>query len=886
MAQAVQPGQPGQPGQPASLAIPIQALGDSTDEPGMTTSGLAAVAAAGSLLLTGTEYVALESVTGAFEGLLTGTSSGLPGIVGVAGVVGFISIGTIISVSLVIVANFYLVLRRNNYRYRNAIVSVYEFYETLMRLGNMLRYLEDVSKTLNPPLKLDSDEIYQDIKNIFQVLDLITTSTAFKSANTDLATGAPFNDSQQAQSPQSTNFVDRISTLGKKAGVIVKGVTFNEDKWLNKMNAAVARFNTHVIMLMSEWNIIANLRSQNTPEERVARTQLPAFTCIIRHIVLAPIIRLRNIMYACALSTQSDLCQIHAKQDMVDNSIGSKIKMIWTKWLDTGGKADFKKLLKLLSTELETITTNPDYDKYIEPHANQHIQALAAAVGTALNSPGNITQAQYTEIYEKVEHIYQYANSCNANGVVSKMSTLTTNRYVTAAQGTAINERVVGPEENGKITASIHKYTEFHKKVTTVLISSGAAIIDPSNPQIVGAILLKIPYNHYHIPNTIEDTKKYNAYLTQILPELNIIHSRAYSNDTIIKVEPDISPDVVTASTNAVTIALRIKTDLETLQTDLNVQAALAELTVQSGSRRATSFRASPPPQPAAATAATAATAAKLKANAAIIDIKSRINPLIANIHLDQDIMKNLVSQLDTVSLVLAVNTNGDDTAVIYIEEIEVYNKQIIAILGLSVETQTEWFVPEFIEYLKHIQIFFNFISHMIEQIKQPFNRAGTGAADFTNGIFVAKCLLFAFIINNDVIRFKTQELLDKIKADLSGFLNICKTQYDALYQHENQDNRIRIINFSKGFLCSIDEVRMIEKINLLMMTIDQQRDAIGCSLVTSQGYASFNVELSISQYGGSKKHKLIKSVKRKNKCVKSVKKTRTKRNGVIPSYM
>ena len=176
----------------------------------------------------------------------------------------------------------------------------------------------------------------------------------------------------------------------------------------------------------------------------------------------------------------------------------------------------------------------------------------------------------------------------------------------------------------------------------------------------------------------------------------------------------------------------------------------------------------------------------------------------------------------------------------------------------------------------------------MIEQIQQqPPNRAGAGAADFTNGIFVAKCLLFAFIINKHVIRFKTQKLLSKINADLSSFLNMCKTQYDALYQHETQPNRIRIINFSKGFLCSIDEVRMVEKINLLMMdAVDQQRAVVGCSLVALQGYTSFNEAISLSLYGGSKKHKLIKSVKRKNKCVKSVKKSRTKRNGVIPSYM
>jgi hypothetical protein len=116
--------------------------------------------------------------------------------------------------------------------------------------------------------------------------------------------------------------------------------------------------------------------------------------------------------------------------------------------------------------------------------------------------------------------------------------------------------------------------------------------------------------------------------------------------------------------------------------------------------------------------------------------------------------------------------------------------------------------------------------------------------------------------------------------------LNSCKIHYEALYVPEiNQGNRIKIINFSKGFLCSIDEVRMIEKINLLM-DAEAQQQRVGCSLVTSQGYTSFNDALSLSQYGGSKKRKLISSVKRKNKCVKSVKKSRTKRNGVIPSYM
>jgi hypothetical protein len=868
-----------------SLAIPIQALGDHTDETNVKSSGLAVVAAAGSLLLTGTEYVALESVTGAFEGLLTGTSSGLPGIVGVAGVVGFISIGTIISVSLVIVANFYLVLRRNNYRYRNAIVSVYEFYETLMRLGNMLSYLEEVSKTLEPRLKLDSDEIYQDIKNIFQVLDLITTSTAFSSVNIDLATGAPFNVSQQSQQPQSNKLLDKFLTLSRRASGMVKGVTFNETKWLNKMNAAVARFNTHVIMLMSEWNIIANLRSKNTPEERVERTQLPAFTCIIRHIVLAPIIRLRNIMYACALSTQSDLCQMHAKQEMVDNTISSKIKRLWTKWIAAGGNADFNKLLTLLSTELRTITTNPDYSAYIEAHAIKNIDELTDAVGTALKSPDDITQDQYSEIYEKVENIYQYANACNTNGVVFKMRTITTNRYMRAAQGTAIERRVVGPDETKKIDASIRKYTIFHEKVTTVLISSGAAIIDPSNPLIIGAILLKIPYNHFYIPpnippNKIEDSK-YSAYLTQILVELNIIHSRASRNDAIIKAEPNIGADVLTASNDALTAALQTKTEFETLKTELDREAAAAELIVQGISRTLSlSLRASPQ----SATAATAA-ATKATAKAAVATIKlQQIDPLITKINLDQNTMRTLIGNLDTVSLPALRNVPNVDDTLIYIEDIESLNKQITSILSLEIETRNKFYSLDFITYLQQIQLFFKFISHMIEQIQQPLDFRN----DFIIGIFVAKCLLFAFIINNDVIRFKTKDLLDTIKTDLK--MDSCKTHYEALYEHENiqgrfnQGNRIKIINFSKGFLCSIDEVRMIEKIKLLMDAEAQQQQRVECSLVTSNGYASFNTALSVSQYGGSKKHKLFYSVKRKNKCVKSVKKSRTKRNGVIAS--
>ena len=212
----------------------------------------------------------------------------------------------------------------------------------------------------------------------------------------------------------------------------------------------------------------------------------------------------------------------------------------------------------------------------------------------------------------------------------------------------------------------------------------------------------------------------------------------------------------------------------------------------------------------------------------------------------------------------------------IYIEDIVSYNRHIESILKLDIETRKQFYTPEFIDYLKQIQIFFNFISHMIEQMRRPFDFRTN---DFIIGIFVAKCLLFAFIINNDVIRFKTKDLLDTINADLNNRLVSCKIHYEALYEHENQDSRIKIINFSKGFLCSIDEVRMIEKIKLLM-DAEAQQQRVGCSPVTSQGYTSFNDALSVSQYGGSKKRKLFYSVKRKNKCVKSVKKSRTNRNG------
>ena len=76
---------------------------------------------------------------------------------------------------------------------------------------------------------------------------------------------------------------------------------------------------------------------------------------------------------------------------------------------------------------------------------------------------------------------------------------------------------------------------------------------------------------------------------------------------------------------------------------------------------------------------------------------------------------------------------------------------------------------------------------------------------------------------------------------------------------YKMKKKRRHYINFLKGFLCSIHEVRVFIKIKQLIYfntSISEQYNNIGCKILRKDISGIFNSAVAISKYGGKKSRK------------------------------
>jgi len=826
---------------------PIQAI-HSTElgayeqlDPTLARTGKEVIGATGVRIVNQSNFIIKESISDSFESLLSWNKTGLIALVGTTGLTTTLTISFIVAAALFVTLKFYFTLRNNSYAYRNALVVIYEFYETLSRLNNILEYIEEVSKSLDPPLKLDSAEIYQDIKYIFQVMDLITTSTMFKTININAAKGNRF------LLPDETDETDEPLTIPKEPGLgariksKLKGWSFNENDWMNKMNAAIVRFNTHIIMLLSEWKIIADLRSPNVNQQILEeRKKLKSLKCMIIRMILAPLIRVRNIMYACALSSQTDICLSNANMDepvkFEISKFKENMKRLWNKIKD-GGTADFKKILSILNLEIIEIKKNSDYisTEYIDPNVKQLIEDLHIYVTDILKSVNGIILEQYQSIFKNVELIYNYVQNCNLDSTLNNtIKNLYTNiRYNFASENTVQKMVIIGEAEISTAREIKTKYNTIHsllidhfKKVDIV--------IDIKKQYYTGVVLLDIPYNSHYIPQNII---KYYEYLKQIKVEYSNIDDKLMKLINEIKDDDTISDDIKDKINHAKDINREKLTYFLINESNLLVE-------IQEDARLNSIQNKS----------------AKILQD--IVDIQERIETYKTEIKMNigkfifvdynniQELLRNLLK--------LEINdTNITEGIIIDYSNI---TKEIEVINTIIENKTTELYDEEFIKELDNTKLIYIFIKSILEDNEKVRNfNVDQIVKSKENGNDLAKYLLFINLVNNRILYFKDPSLYSRIHDNIKLFFNdILRNYVDIDYNVEIERKKRHYINFLKGFLCSIHEVRVFKKIEQLIYfnTAISEQHSIGCRTLTPQYSSAFNSAVSASKYGGKRSRK------------------------------
>lgn len=836
-------------GNPIVTIDPL-ALGNYKElEPSLTSSGLEITAGIANRVINESNFIIKDTATATFEtivtetptGLVAATSSSVPKIAA-------LSLGFIVAAAIIVAVKFYMVLRNNSYAYRNALVIIYEFYEILFRLYNLIDYIEKVSIKLDPPFVLDSGEIYQDIKNIFQVMDLITTSTMFKSINITSAKGERYyiND----------NFDDRIlmpddPSWTAKLKSKIKSWTFDEPSWNNKMNLAMGRLNTHMILLITEWKIISDLRSTNLSREILEerKTLLP-IKCMIRRIILAPLIRIRTIMYACALSSQTDLCLNNANSDrsitFKMDKFKENMKRLWNK-INDGGTADFKKILMYLNREIDNIKSNPDYNRdnyYIEQAFKEFIEELNKKILDIIGKNEDITLPDYQIIYESVEVIYNYAQNCNLTELLNDTikDIATHRRYKAAAESSVQKRIIIGVNEQEQATSIINRWNFFYLLLLQKFNVFDDMMINLGSLQLKGFILFKIPYNSYFI---IYKPNQYESILKTIIRELENIYNLLHNLNEDIKDDNSIIPDIRHNVMTELQYSLSRYTMFNNYLSQCNIlNQNIIDITAlinrhKSDVLKTEQFQLE-----------------KTKKIKEFEDLKTEIGSKINDLKNDFNVTNYIIQNLSTIRLKKKIDTSNNYW---YFEDI---GKYILLMKSIIQEGSNTLYTIDFIEKINKLLIVFTFLMSELGKLESINDDILSKYKSFEKGTMVAELLLIVFFINNHIIYFRTDEYYEQINEKLLFFFRYIVNQYGHINFLSFQNQRREYINYNKGFLCLIHEFRLFEKIK----KINDYNHL--CSTIKFDQYTIFNNHLSHSQFGGryKSKKKTCKKINKKSR--------------------
>ena len=348
----------------------------------------------------------------------------------------------VVGLSIYIIGNVYVTLHRRLEAHHNAVVSLYKCYGMLLRIENFLKAAEVYCKTYD--FQIDSIEIQDDLLNVFRILDEITTQDDIRKVYTNVKEGRTFtlnsagpNHDQVIASPTQGSpfksfFTNRGRAIWNSTGAVIHKLMTNVTEWCNRFNGIMIELNMHFTLLTSEFFMLANIYQLQSPRDKnegfahmmmnevtIGDKQNPLW-CIKVQIMLAPFLRVRNILFSCALSTNTELCRLTANKEMqaIDETNG---------WNRKALGAYFKRLFRLYTIEE---AKNIDIDLFLnilrkavkDVENNCYFRSLGPAEVTrtivndisALLANPNISKdhALFMKVLNRLDEIYKIVLAC------------------------------------------------------------------------------------------------------------------------------------------------------------------------------------------------------------------------------------------------------------------------------------------------------------------------------------------------------------------------------------------------------------------------------------------------------------------------------------------
>jgi hypothetical protein len=364
----------------------------------------------------------------------------------------------VVGLSIYIIGNVYVALHQRLEAHHNAVVSLYKCYGMLLRIENFLKAAEIYCKTYD--FQIDSLEIQDDLMNVFRVLDEITTQDDIRKVYTNVQEGRTFtlnsagpNHDQVIASPTQGSpfksfFSNRLGAIKKSTGAVFHKIMTNVAEWCNRFNGIMIELNMHFTLLTSEFFMLANIRQMQTPAEKnqgfasmmnepVIENQQNPLWCIKLQIMLAPFLRVRNILFSCALSTNTELCRLTANKEMqdIDQTNGFTRKALWAYFkrlfrvytIEEAKTINIGLFLQILRNATDDVTANCYFRNL---HQTDRIHIVVNELSTLLASP-NISKDHglFMKVLDLLDEIYKIVLACGRTNLTTGVINLESNQF-------------------------------------------------------------------------------------------------------------------------------------------------------------------------------------------------------------------------------------------------------------------------------------------------------------------------------------------------------------------------------------------------------------------------------------------------------------------------
>jgi hypothetical protein len=355
----------------------------------------------------------------------------------------------LVGMSIFIIGNIYVTAHARLNAHHNVVVSLYKCYSMLLRIENFLKAANLYCAKYE--FQIDSLEIHEDLKNVFKLLDEVTTQDDVTAVYANLLKGQTFKLEQPISQdvivpvPEVNNtlklmFMSALRKtkkgFGKGATAIGKGASAasavihklmtNTTEWSNKFNSVMIEINMHFTLLVSEFFMLVNLYQLKAGSEinnnfaaELMMTENNPISCIKLQIMLAPLLRARIILFSCALSTNTNLCRSSVNEEMkqIDSTNGvswkaftaflKKMRRMYT--TDDAKKINVDAFIEIIKTAVSDIETSVYYNELLQGHI---VREIIVEIKVLLDGIDDKSHETFIKLVESLNKIYRVVLAC------------------------------------------------------------------------------------------------------------------------------------------------------------------------------------------------------------------------------------------------------------------------------------------------------------------------------------------------------------------------------------------------------------------------------------------------------------------------------------------